>query len=244
MFELYERLIEEIPAGIPVEQICSGSSLTAVCADSGIGLCETVVDHRRSMTLDSTCRYDLQTLATYAQSWNYVEASIGMAAINCYYNNAHRLMELGLALNPVRRNPYRLLKRTLDNRKVAVIGRSLILEKALEGAVHLSVLVENPTGAADYPDSAVEFILEDQDAVFADGRAFVQKKKARIQSHSNQLICHGIGVPLCDMPGIHAVWGFAALNPAEVLRQVQLGVSMEDMLSSALAIVRMGSEIL
>ena len=46
------------------------------------------------------------------------------------------------------------------------------------------------------------------------------------------------------MPGIHAVWGFAALNPAEVLRQVQLGVSMEDMLSSALAIVRMGSEIL
>ena len=84
MFDLYARLIEGIPAGIPVEQICSGSSLTAVCADDGIGLCETVVDHRRSMTLDSTCRYDLQTLATYAQSWNYVEASIGMAAINCY----------------------------------------------------------------------------------------------------------------------------------------------------------------
>lgn len=244
MFELYKRLIADIPAGIAVDQICSGSAVTAVCADGGIGLCETVVDHRRPMMLDSACGCDLQTLAACAQSWNYVEASIGIAAINCYYNNARRLMELGFTFNPIRRNPYRLLKRSLDNRKVAVIGRAPLLEEALEGTAQLSVLVENPVGAADYPDSAMEFILGDQDAVFADGRAFVQKKIERIQSLSNWLVCHGIGVPLCEIPGVHAVWGFAALNPAEALRQVQLGVPAEDMLSSALAIVRMGGEIL
>ena len=243
MFELYKRLIDGIPAGIPVEQICSGSALTAVCADGGIGLCETVVDQRRPMTLDSTCRYDLQTLATYAQSWNYVEASIGMAAINCYYNNARRLMELGLALNPVRRNPYRSLKRTLENRKVAVIGRTPILEEALEGAVQLSVVTENPVGGVDYPESAVEFILANQDAVFADGRCFVQKKMARLQSNAKRLICHGLGVPLCEMPGVCAVMGFAVLQPEEVMKQVQLGAPMAELLSPALAVVQRGSAL-
>lgn len=236
MFELYGRLIEGIPAGIDVEQICSGSSLTAVCADGGIGLCETVADQRRPMTLNPAGRYDLQTLATYAQSWNYVEASIGMAAINCYYNNPRRLMEQGCVLNPLRRNPYRSLKRTMENRKVAVIGRTPLLECALEGAVQLSVLVENPIGAA-------EFILEDQDAVFADGRAFVQKKLARLQTHAKQLILHGVGVPLCEIPGVHTVWGFAALDPKAVLRQVQLGVPAEGIFSTALAMIRMGSEL-
>lgn len=224
MFELYDRLIEGIPTGIPVERVCSGSTLTAVCADGSIGLCETVMDHRRPMTLDSDCRYDLQTLAAYAKSWNYTEASIGMAAINCYYNNARRFMELGLALNPVRRNPYRTLKRALDNRKVAAIGHTPILEDILDGAVQLSVIVENPIGSADYPDSAMEFILESQDAVLMDGRSFVRNQIARLQSNTKHLICHGVGVPLCEMPGVHAVWGFSALNPGEVLKQVQFGV--------------------
>ena len=244
MFALYERLIEGIPAGIEVEQICSGSALTAVCADGGVGLCETVIDQRRPMTLDPSGRYDLQALATCAQSWNYIEASIGMAAINCYYNNARRLMERGLVLNPVRRNPYRSLKRMLENQKVAVIGRMPLLEDALGDAAQLSVLVENPVGAADYPDCAAEFILEDQDAVFADGRAFVQKKIPRLQAHAKRLVCHGVGVPLCEIPEVDTVWGFAVLNPAEVLRMVQLGVPVECLLSPAMAIVRMGSALI
>lgn len=243
MFELYDRLIEGIPSGIPVEQICSGSTLTAVCAGGSVGLCETVVDQRRAMTLKPNLSYDLQTLAAFIKSWNYVEASIGMAAINCYYNNARRLMELGLALNPVRRNPYRSLKRALDNRRVAVIGRTPILEEALEGAVQLSVVTENPVGGADYPESAVEFILANQDAVFADGRCFVQKKMARLQSNAKRLICHGLGVPLCEMPGVCAVMGFAVLQPEEVMKQVQLGAPMAELLSPALAVVRRGSAL-
>lgn len=243
MFELYDHLIEGIPVGIPVQQVCSGSVLTAVCANGSVGLCETVVDQRRAMTLKPNLSYDLRALATFAKSWNYVEASIGMAAINCYYNSAQRLMERGYALNPVRRNPYRSLKRALENRKVAVIGRTPVLEEALEGAAQLSVLTENPVGSDDYPSGATEFLLNSQDAVFADGRCFVQKKVARLQSNANRLICHGLGVPLCEMPGVYAVMGFAVLHPEEVMKQVQFGVSIAEMLSPALAIVRMGSEI-
>ena len=83
---LYDELIEGIPGELRVEDFCVGLTWTAVRADCGWGV---------SMTVDQTAGPEeprrrligasLREAAALAKSWDFREASIGMAAMNAYY---------------------------------------------------------------------------------------------------------------------------------------------------------------
>lgn len=243
MFKLYDRLIEGIPSGISVESVCSGSGFTAVCADGNTGLCETVIDQRIPMSFDPSEKYDLKALAGFSKSWNFVEASIGMAAICCYYNDARKLEENGCKPLPVRRNPYRFMKRALINRRVALIDRSALLEDVFSSDVQLSILTERPSAPTEYPVAAADFLLEKQDAVLADGRALVRKRLPHILTCASGVVLYGLGAPICEISGVRAVYGLSVLDHEMVQKLIFTGAPLEKLLP-LLGMVHIGGDII
>ena len=71
---------------------------------------------------------DLKTLAGLAKSWNWLEASLGAAAINAYYATPDNIESLGGAIDEGvaesgdASNPFHRLKDRYVGRKVAVVG--------------------------------------------------------------------------------------------------------------------------
>lgn len=67
----------------------------------------------------------------------------------------------------------------VQNKKAAVIGHFFNLEKFLTNAASVSVLERKPW-PGDFPDSACEYILPEQDFVFITGSAFINKTLPRL----------------------------------------------------------------
>jgi uncharacterized protein (DUF4213/DUF364 family) len=93
-------------------------------------------------------------------------------------------------------------------KKVAVIGHFMHLEQTLGGSCELSILERRP-GPGDYPDSACEFILPEQDFVFSTGVTLINKTLPRLLELSRRqgMILAGPTVPLAP-----PLFGFGALD--------------------------------
>ena len=88
MWEIYDNLINGIPENFVVDDVISGSGSSYVRSGKGSGMagfrrCET----RMPMVTKNLIGAPLREAAACVKSWNFVEASIGVAAINAYYNN-------------------------------------------------------------------------------------------------------------------------------------------------------------
>jgi uncharacterized protein (DUF4213/DUF364 family) len=85
-------------------------------------------------------------------------------------------------------------------KKVAVIGHFMHLEKILGDVCDLSILEKRP-GPGDYPDSACEFILPNQDFVFATAVTVINKTLPRLLELSCKqgLILAGPTTPLAPL---------------------------------------------
>jgi hypothetical protein len=91
MWELYDRLIEDIPAGLRVDEALQGGHWNMVRSGSRIGLAmdgSRLVPETRPRTITPPFTgMELRDLAhggrcaQAAKSWNFAEASVGMAAI-------------------------------------------------------------------------------------------------------------------------------------------------------------------
>jgi uncharacterized protein (DUF4213/DUF364 family) len=138
----------------------------------------------------------LRELAAAAKSWNFAEASLGMAAINAYWNSPERpLVARALELGDT--EAFSAWKNRAAGKKVAVIGHFFNLEQTLGGVCELSILERRP-GPGDYPDSAAEFLLPQSDFVFATGVTFTNKTFPRLLelSRAATFILAGPSVPL------------------------------------------------
>ena len=89
-WKLYEELISEIPSDLKAEHIVVGNAFAAVQCESGaVGLGSYLWSryYTRPFTRpDDLTGKPLRELAELIKSWNYLEAAIGQAAINAWYN--------------------------------------------------------------------------------------------------------------------------------------------------------------
>lgn len=222
MWELYNELIEKIPGDIIADSITIGLSWTVVTAGQYCGTAMTVVeqDHECYIDILETRRgQPLKYLASLSKSWNFTEASIGVAAINAYYNNSATWKQGYAAGN----NPWKILgsenafdgyAQAVKGKNVAIIGHFRQLEKRLTEARSVSILERRPTGD-DYPDSACEYILPRQDFVFITGSTMINKTLPRLLelSKSAQVILVGPSTPLTPILfqyGVDELSGFLA----------------------------------
>jgi uncharacterized protein (DUF4213/DUF364 family) len=148
----------------------------------------------------------LRELAEAAKSWNFAEASLGMAAVNAYYNSPERpwvgrSLDLGDDADA-----FTAYRQRVTGKKAAVIGHFRHLERNLEDVCELSILEKRPS-SGDYPDSACEFLLPLQDYVFATGVTLINKTLPRLLELSRKtgLILVGPSAPMAPFLFTHGI---------------------------------------
>lgn len=220
MWTLYDRLIEKTDNCDRIALAVQGDNWTLVKTQAGrLGL--AAVHPTRSgkkLDCDAMIGLSVHEAAKKAKSWDFEEASFGLAAINAVLNDDKAL--------PVTENPDAFLryKDRCLGKKVAVIGRFAYLESRLEGLCDLHVLERMP-GAKDYPDAACEYLLPDMDVVFITGCTVSNKTLPRLLQLSKDAftIISGPSTPMDPMLldiGADALCGFCVTDEQAALRAV------------------------
>jgi uncharacterized protein (DUF4213/DUF364 family) len=193
-----------------------------VRSGKGVGLAMTLHEDTRpnSLSLPAGGPFcggmALAELAEAAKSWNFVEASLGMAAISAYWNSPEREF-VAEALERGDTEAFGAWRGRVAGKKVAVIGHFLHLEKSLAPFCELSILEKRP-GPGDYPDSACEFLLPLQDFVFATGVTLINKTLPRLLELAGNtgVILAGPSVPMAPPLfdwGVRDLQGFVVTDP-------------------------------
>lgn len=211
--EYYDILLDSIPAdtGLSVAQIVRGISWTAaVLSDGhgGVGMhTEGESFPRRFETLVGL---PLRKAAEALLSWNFEEASEGMAVVNAWYNRVSRVQALGCHYTD-----HALEGLQLAGRTIGFVGHlvrhSGITEELLAPARAWYILEREPK-PGDYPDSACEYILPACDLVVVTGSAAINKTMPRILelSRNAEIVLTGPSVSLC--PALLEAFGIRRLN--------------------------------
>lgn len=235
MWQIYDDLINEIPEDLTVLECMIGASWTLVRSQKGIGIAMTVKGGRRKGSeLSNISGMQLKKLAAYSKSWNMLEASLGMAAINAAFNNPSQVMDItGEPMvksdNPEKYNGFKALEPNMAGKKVAVIGHFPDIEKFNE-ICELSILEREPQ-ADDYPDPACEYLLPEQDFVFITGAAFINKTMPRLiqLSKKAQIVLVGPSVPVSKILfkyGVNFIASFVVIEQQLTWKAVQEGKKM------------------
>lgn len=190
-WDLYDSLIEEIPSGLKVDYFCQGVHWTIVRSGEDTGIAMTI-RQKGPKILKEVSNLEgmaLKDVAVLIKSWDYYEASIGMAALNCFYNTSENVRRLGgfesvdlsnlSEEDKIKNEAFNVFYDHLEGKKVTVIGHFPDLERRLEGQCELSILEREPQ-SGDFPDPACEYILEEQDHVFITGTSLTNKTLPRL----------------------------------------------------------------
>ncbi|MFT8890092.1 MAG: DUF364 domain-containing protein [Ethanoligenens sp.] len=186
MWDLYDALIDGIPSACVVDDVLCGAYAAVVRSGEGTGLCmlselETrppLFPHKRPGT-------SLRELASCVKSWNYVEASIGQAAINAYYNAVPVALGNGVDVSAARyvedrkNDPFIAYQQAIRGQKVAVVGHFHLLEELFAPVCELYILEDQPEEDGDYPCTAAEYILPQCAYVFITCGALTDKSFPR-----------------------------------------------------------------
>ncbi|MBR2779420.1 MAG: DUF364 domain-containing protein [Firmicutes bacterium] len=261
MWKMYDELINGIPAGHIVEEVVVGSSWTMVKAGRLCGVAHTVkTDTRPRMLPEVVVGMDLKDVAAAAKSWNFIEAGIGMAAVNAYYNALDRLLSLGVELQPKkgrkvsvsaeingtgedrileedvlfgtedRRNedPFDDPPKYMAGKKVAVVGHFPRIVQQLSGLAELSILERSPS-EGDYPDSACEFLIPEQDFLFITGMTLTNKTLPRLLQIAGDRVevsvvgPSGTASDILFRYGVDNISGFTVTDPEYLRTALSLG---------------------
>lgn len=133
MWNMYDELYIGIPSGILVEGCVVGKLWTTVRANGNIGVARTLGDTSVDLNAlsQSVIGQPLREVANWMKWSDLVRASIGVAALNAFYNNAEHLETL---------NAPPAFQNELCGKKVAIIGELPNLEAGLKACADLTVL--------------------------------------------------------------------------------------------------------
>lgn len=215
MWELYDSLIDLIPEGLTVKDVVCGQTWTAVKnSTDDIGLAMTTNVRTRPLISNNYIGLPLKIVAGYVKSWNFVEAGIGMAAINSYYNTLKQLKELDSCQNDTRFCTFDI---PIQDKKIVMVGHLRHNEELFAKAKSLCILERKP-GEGDFPDSACEYYVPESDLVIITGSAFVNKTMPRLLelAKNADVIITGPSTPMAPQLLEYGVRRIAGLVPTHM----------------------------
>ncbi|MEG2144663.1 MAG: DUF364 domain-containing protein, partial [Oscillospiraceae bacterium] len=172
MWELYDALIGGIPDSAPqvTAYKCGGHWGIVEAGEYAAGAMYVDESSISPMHPESFLGVSLHDMAGYIKSWNFAEASLGAAAINAWYNSPKNAMaqDIIAGKDKKERNAFFTYKEKIAGKKVAVVGHFPFLETQFAPVCSLSILERSPQ-RGDYPDTACEYLLPQQDYVFITG---------------------------------------------------------------------------
>lgn len=160
-------------------------------------------------------------LAEYARSWNMVEASIGVAAVNSMIkprgtagvNALDRVMEMG------------------KNKKIIMVGQFPMIDEIRAISKELWVLEADPSlinpKEGVITEEAAEYLIPDSDIVIITGSTLVNKSLERFLRLSKAAkaytILMGPSTPMCDVMfdyGVSMLAGVEIVGPEKLLQKI------------------------
>jgi uncharacterized protein (DUF4213/DUF364 family) len=234
MWEIYDRLIEGIPDSWITEEIVRGSAFAYVKSRGGIGIAGLVNhDYRMPAYTKNMEGLPLKEVAECVRSWNFYEASIGLAAINAYYNNPEIARQSGVAVGDSMHvedriyDPFIMSQNEIRGKKVAVIGHFPFIETLFEPICDMKIIAGEIPLEGDYPPSAAEYILPESDYIYIGSSCFVEKTLSRFLSLSkNARKVTIVGpsttlAPLLFEYGIDDLSGYVIKNSERAMRMIR-----------------------
>ncbi len=193
-WRFYNSLIGDIPEDILVTDYCLGTKWSYVEAECGMG-----VSFTSEGGLPRTHKMDLRGLplrqvAELSKSWNFSEATLGVAALNAWHARHELLDRLGATYDDAEDKPkingrtnmkmdafglYRPSIEAVDNARVVVVGHFPHVEE-MAGYCNLTVLERSCRDEWDTPDPACEYVLPEADFAFYTGVTIINKTAPRL----------------------------------------------------------------
>ena len=185
-WSLYDELIDGVPDGIAVRDFCLGAHWVYVEAACGTGIAKAVTGGARATFKDTPSDLNLKSVACLAKSWNFLEASLGLAALNAWYTTPDSIAALGGIVDGEKgpgmgraENPFDSLADRYAGKNVAVVGHFPNVE-AMFRTANVTVLERSCTSELDTPDPACEYVLPQQDFAFITGTTLTNKTAPRL----------------------------------------------------------------
>jgi uncharacterized protein (DUF4213/DUF364 family) len=187
MWSFYDELYIGIPSGIRVEGCVVGKLWTTVRANGNVGVARTLGDtgvDRAALGASMVGQF-LRDVANVLRWDSLLRASIGVAAMNAFYNTAERVQKL---------NAPPAFQGELGGKRVAIIGELPNLEAGLKACSQLIVLPlpESEKLSGDY-DAAMK-----SDFVFLSGDTLTNRTLPALLDRVGQdtkVTLAGVSVP-------------------------------------------------
>lgn len=234
MWEIYDELIAGIPADWTADEIVRGSDYAYVKSRGGIGLGGLLeYDHRAPLFSKNLEGMPLREVAACIKSWNFGEATIGLAAINAYYNHPETARAAGVPIAEKKHfedrlnDPFIMSQNEIRGKKVTVLGHFPHLETLFEPICDMRIISGEVPEDGDYPLPAVEFLLPESDFVFISCSCLVSKTMPRIlelSGKARKVTIVGPATPLAPAlfgHGVHDLSGFVVTDQARAMRMVK-----------------------
>ena len=232
-WRIYDQLIEGVPTGIAVHDYCMGSHWSYVRAESGMGISYTVSGGARSSFSDDPRALQLHELAALVKSWNFGEASLGIAALNAWYSQRDRVEAMGAHIDEEHEgksntsNPFWAMKERYAGKKVTIIGHFPHIEDIMRVA-RVTILERNCASPLDTPDPACEYLLPEQDFVFMTGITLTNKTAPRLLELARQATVGMVGPSAIPAPvlfdaGVNVMAGSVVIDAEPAMFAVKGG---------------------
>ena len=214
-WQIYDELISSIPEDLTVDECIIGINWTFVRSGSQAGI---------AMTFRSSCVSGmengtyvgkrLKAVAEGAKSWNMLQASVGMGAINAFYNTPEKMAQIDVekAETGTGESIFSVPLEDMTGKNVTVVGHFPFIEKKMAERCNLTVLERDPEDT-DFLDSACEYLLPEQDVVFMTGMTFTNKTLPRLLELTKdcRTVLVGPSAPMSSLlfdHGVDAIAGF------------------------------------
>lgn len=208
MWNLYDELYIAIPSGILVEGCVVGKLWTTVRANGNIGVARTLgcTDGDLNALAQSMIGQPLREVANWLKWDNLTRASIGVAAMNAYYNTEERIQALSA--------PVPACCCGLEGKTVSIIGELPEVADALKDCCAVKTL---PLPENEQLGTAYEAAMAD-DYVFISGDALTNRTLPALLALAGQdtrvslsgvsvpaaPVLFAFGNPLHDLSGVYA----------------------------------------
>lgn len=187
MWEIYDKLITGIPEEWKAEEIVRGSAYSYVKSRNSIGIAELkAYDYRMPEFTRNMEGAPLREVAECIKSWNFYEASLGLAAINAYYNNIEVAKKAGVAIGDSMHvedriyDPFIMSQNEVRGKKVTVSGHFPYIKTLLDPICEMKIIAGEFPKDGDYPVTAAEYLIPESDFVFIGSLSFIDKTIPRL----------------------------------------------------------------
>ncbi len=238
MWEMYDRLIDGIPETLHVKRVVAGSFWTVVESELGVGTAVTL----RTLSRPPVGRFSpegapLKQVAALSRSWNMVEAGIGVAALNAYYNTPEIAAKNGtlFAEGDDRLNdPYIAYRNYARNRHVACIGSdSTVVDSLLKDVAEVTMFGDQ-FGA--YPLAAADYLLPLQDLIYLPCHYEISKDLPRFLRLCRKAVCIVCGPSVTMSPVLFDAGAFdlagLVITDADMAFEAACGTAVKKMFAS------------